>query len=303
MSASRADAVSARQLTNGNKGSPRKRKRKQEPDNDLASPSTPLKTSKRVKRDALSPLKWSPELGNRPSSKNEKKTRKNLTSDSQSESQEKQALVATKKTGKAKSKTDTNGQIDLDEAAPSATVKNASRAKARLEVVEFTATEVRDTSATPPKRKVKSRKDFIETIEDNESTLVEQEAASKKTPRRRKTKGETEAETPIREAKEEGGSPSRKKTKSTGKATGSVEEDEQVAPDVPKKIRRKRKTKEEKEAEAMPLAARTVGSRMFVGAHVSIATGVEKAVTNCVHIGYIFLISTPLRETANNFQR
>lgn len=52
-------------------------------------------------------------------------------------------------------------------------------------------------------------------------------------------------------------------------------------------VKRKRKTKEEKEAEAMPLAARTVGSRLFIGAHVSIASGVHNAVTNCVQIGYV----------------
>ena len=39
------------------------------------------------------------------------------------------------------------------------------------------------------------------------------------------------------------------------------------------KAKRRRKTKEEKEAEAMPLATRTTGLRMFVGAHVSGAKG------------------------------
>lgn len=41
----------------------------------------------------------------------------------------------------------------------------------------------------------------------------------------------------------------------------------------PPKQARKRKTKEEKEAEAMPLAARTNGLRVFIGAHVSVAKG------------------------------
>lgn len=39
------------------------------------------------------------------------------------------------------------------------------------------------------------------------------------------------------------------------------------------KRKSKRKTKEEKEAEAMPLAARTKGLAMFIGAHVSSAGG------------------------------
>ncbi|KIW29913.1 uncharacterized protein PV07_05698 [Cladophialophora immunda] len=55
--------------------------------------------------------------------------------------------------------------------------------------------------------------------------------------------------------------------------------------DEPVKPKRTRKTKEEKEAAAMPLAARTAGLNMYVGAHTSIAKGVENAVTNCVQIG------------------
>lgn len=53
----------------------------------------------------------------------------------------------------------------------------------------------------------------------------------------------------------------------------------------PRGTKRKRKTQAEKEAEAMPLAARTPGLKMFVGAHTSIAKGVENAITNAVHIG------------------
>lgn len=52
-----------------------------------------------------------------------------------------------------------------------------------------------------------------------------------------------------------------------------------------KKVSRKRKTKEEKEAEAMPLQARTVGHKLFIGAHVSSAGGVQNSVANGVHIG------------------
>jgi AP endonuclease 1 len=65
--------------------------------------------------------------------------------------------------------------------------------------------------------------------------------------------------------------------------------EEEVDIKIAKKTRRKRKTKEEKEAEAMPLAARTVGSKLFVGAHVSIAGGVQHSVTNSVHIGYALI--------------
>ncbi|KAL4945670.1 hypothetical protein BDV06DRAFT_184226 [Aspergillus oleicola] len=50
-------------------------------------------------------------------------------------------------------------------------------------------------------------------------------------------------------------------------------------------ITKKRKTKKEREAEVMPLRARTQGLRMYVGAHVSAAGGVFNAVNNSKHIG------------------
>ncbi|KAL8757742.1 MAG: hypothetical protein Q9199_001995 [Rusavskia elegans] len=74
------------------------------------------------------------------------------------------------------------------------------------------------------------------------------------------------------------------------KVANQEEEEEEKAEQAhdeltPKKAKGKRKTKEEKEVEAMPLAARSIGLRMFIGAHVSGAKGVQNAVTNCVHIG------------------
>lgn len=71
-------------------------------------------------------------------------------------------------------------------------------------------------------------------------------------------------------------------TKETVESEAELSADE--GEDSPKKSR-KRKTKEQKEADNMPLAARTPGLNMFVGAHVSIAKGVENAITNAVNIG------------------
>ncbi|PGH19238.1 hypothetical protein AJ80_04103 [Polytolypa hystricis UAMH7299] len=51
------------------------------------------------------------------------------------------------------------------------------------------------------------------------------------------------------------------------------------------KAARKVKAKAGAEAEMVPLAARTKGLRMFVGAHVSAAQGVHNAITNSAHIG------------------
>jgi AP endonuclease-1 len=55
-----------------------------------------------------------------------------------------------------------------------------------------------------------------------------------------------------------------------------TEETEDVGEDgsvKKRKVVHKRKTKEEKEAEAMPIAARTLGSKILIGAHVSSAGG------------------------------
>ena len=63
------------------------------------------------------------------------------------------------------------------------------------------------------------------------------------------------------------------KNKKTEGAALLKEEDTEATKEAPKKVKRHRKTKEEKEAEAMPLAARTNDLRMFIGAHVSAAKG------------------------------
>ncbi|KAL8829831.1 MAG: hypothetical protein Q9191_001783 [Dirinaria sp. TL-2023a] len=112
-------------------------------------------------------------------------------------------------------------------------------------------------------------------------------------PPKKKTKAQTK--TPVnQEAAEESavvdGSETTKKSKvnKTAKVKPEAAEGDEEGDgegETPKKPIRKRKTKEEKEAEAMPLAARTVGLNMFVGAHVSCAKGVHNTVTNCLHIG------------------
>ncbi|KAK0383314.1 hypothetical protein NLU13_9227 [Sarocladium strictum] len=66
-------------------------------------------------------------------------------------------------------------------------------------------------------------------------------------------------------------------------------EEEPVARINGTKETKKRKTKAEKEEDAMPLAQRTVVATlqkgMHIGAHVSAAGGVQNAVTNALHIG------------------
>jgi AP endonuclease 1 len=71
-----------------------------------------------------------------------------------------------------------------------------------------------------------------------------------------------------------------------GHSDAEVRSDGEVGKEIRKvKKRGARKTKEQKDAENMPLAARTKGLKKFVGAHVSIAKGIQNSVTNSVNIG------------------
>ena len=80
----------------------------------------------------------------------------------------------------------------------------------------------------------------------------------------------------VKEEEETDLARSPKKHRKTKKTETSVSVKEEVAveaEDTPKKAKRHRKTQEEKDLEAMPLAARTTGLSMFIGAHVSCAKG------------------------------
>ena len=66
------------------------------------------------------------------------------------------------------------------------------------------------------------------------------------------------------------GGKQRSKAKSHPQVKDEAEEEEL---DTPKKSRRKRKTKGEPATKAMPIAARTFGLKMYIGAHVSSAKG------------------------------
>ncbi|KAF3896713.1 Endodeoxyribonuclease IV [Trichophyton interdigitale] len=81
--------------------------------------------------------------------------------------------------------------------------------------------------------------------------------------------------------------------KSTGRETESVqkakskdEEEEAGKPSSTKYTSAgKRETKEDQSAEMNPLAPRASGLRMYVGAHVSAAKGVQNSIPNSIHIG------------------
>ncbi|KAL8659563.1 MAG: hypothetical protein Q9226_000344 [Calogaya cf. arnoldii] len=135
-----------------------------------------------------------------------------------------------------------------------------------------------------PGRKVLATQNIKQEVENTDIAITK---TSKKARSRVKTK-----ESPATEEKEEEEEEDVKVEESTPKKarkrkTANQEEEAEQANDepTPKKAKGKRKTKEEKEAEAMPLAARSTGLRMFIGAHVSGAKGVQNSVTNCVHVG------------------
>lgn len=280
MPTARFDEVTTQKLTSRAKGLPRKRK--QEPEDDFTTQSTPSKGTKRVKHEALSPIRGLRKAQTRSRYTGQNDASNHLISEAESEADEEEVSTTIRDKSRTKSRTKINAHSESDQVKTPVSVKQTRWANAKTQVAESTSTEAKHQSTTPSDRKTKSSKKVAVTVGLEEAEQFEGDALNK-TPRKRGTAQEN-AETISAELKEETDTPLKKKTTSKSKATETADlgEDDQV---TPKKTPRKRKTKEEKEAEAMPLAARTSGLRMFIGAHVSIATGVEKAVTNCLHIG------------------
>jgi hypothetical protein len=281
MPTARLDSTTAQKLTNRAKGLPRKRK--QEPEDGFTAQSTPSKGTKRVKHEALSPIKRSRKAQTQSQYTGKNEASDDLFSETEPEADEEEVLITIGDKSKAKSRTKINAHSESDQAKTPVSAKKTRSVNAKTQVAESTPTEVKHQSTTPLERKTKSSKKVAVAVGLEEGEQFEGDA-SNKTPRKSETAQTKNAET---ELKEDTDTPIKKKTTSKSKATeaADLEEDDQVVSGAPQKTPRKRKTKEEKETEAMPLAARTRGLRMFIGAHVSIAAGVEKAVTNCLHIG------------------
>jgi AP endonuclease-1 len=162
---------------------------------------------------------------------------------------------------------------DIVRKPPISAPKRSSRAKAAQTEVAIS---------------VKSESTKVETkIEETKVNLEAVEQKQVANPRKRRELEETARPGVKQEIAQETILPTVKdnKKRKAGLAKTKEESSDSEADAQPKKKALKRKTKEEKEAEAMPLAARTTGLRMFVGAHVSIAKGVQNAVANSVHIG------------------
>ncbi|KAB8345872.1 hypothetical protein FH972_022927 [Carpinus fangiana] len=139
------------------------------------------------------------------------------------------------------------------------------------------ANETNGAAATPSKRArtergakvVKSFKEESDSEEDIKTT------PAKRTPKKSSTKASaptpTKAITPP---------PSKRTPKKATEGNKSP-----TASKDNKPARAPRKTADQKAAEAMPLAARTIPSALSIGAHVSGAGGVHNVVNNALHIG------------------
>ncbi|KAK5115163.1 hypothetical protein LTR85_009921 [Meristemomyces frigidus] len=124
------------------------------------------------------------------------------------------------------------------------------------------------------------------TVVETNSTEPAEKPVKKRT-RKQKVKVEVEEEETIEEpAPDQDAAPKKRRSRKK-----EVKEEEQVLDQdgnvIEKKVKKKRMTKAEKEAELvnMPLAARTAGHKLYIGAHVSAAGGVHQSVLNSVHIG------------------
>lgn len=188
------------------------------------------------------------------------------------------------------------------------TIRNTSR---KRKLVEYAEAESQDDDLSGSPGDTKDTEIANWKIESPQGRRKTQKPSKTKestsTPRRGKAGGRVkevlaeEVHTAIQDKEEENGlieedehhvavgSPA-KSTPSKSNRNSKATNTQALDPDLsssesPTKPKRKRKTKEEKEAEAMPLAARTVNLRMFVGAHTSIAKGVENSILNAHHIG------------------
>lgn len=137
-----------------------------------------------------------------------------------------------------------------------------------------------DTPDSPPVRRSKRQRSSVNLKEASSSDELEARAAVKPTPKKAtqtkaqrasSVKKEQVDDTELVSSVEAGRRES--VTKSEDGDIAVKTEIEAAAVIQKKPARKGRKTKEEKEAEAMPLAVRTQGLKMFVGAHVSAAKG------------------------------
>ena len=121
------------------------------------------------------------------------------------------------------------------------------------------------TSEASPMRRSKRQKSSINLKELSSPEASEEEGEVIAPPVKEET---VHAPAPVAAPKRKA-----KKTSVKKEATGDA--------DSAKPVKKARKSKKDQEAEAMPLAARAQGLRMFIGAHVSAAKGQSSSRMSC----------------------
>lgn len=171
------------------------------------------------------------------------------------------------------------GKTEIVEAAVTTVVKKKGRGKAAATVVKE---ELKDGHSvkghidaqdspvkTPNKRRQRVKEEVEVKVKEEEGAA---EDPTKSTPTKRKRKPKSEVANDSK--------PDIKSANDT-----NPENDPSDPSTAPAKPKRKRKTAEEKAAEAMPLAIRTASHCLHLGAHVSAGGGVHNSITNALFIG------------------
>ncbi|MCJ1384314.1 hypothetical protein MMC17_007430 [Xylographa soralifera] len=199
----------------------------------------------------------------------------------------------TSKLSKRARVTDTKSH-DKDHSPPSIIASPKAKAKrGKVVVAEATPEQLiptKEEEEPPNKRDLKGKRSTVKVLKVE--ALEEEREAEEILVAKPKRARKLAATAALVEKKEEGvsleESPKKRKKATKVEATVLVKEEEGDGLEggqAPPRKKRPRKTKEEKELESMPLAARTQGLRMYIGAHVSCAKGVQNTVTNAAHIG------------------
>jgi hypothetical protein len=154
-------------------------------------------------------------------------------------------------------------------------------AKRRKTVSSAVKSETTTNGTVAPTQKRATRIWTVKSEPQEEEAASSAEEAPKPAPKKRQNKAkavkevEAEEEDPVTKPLPKG----RARKKSEVKEEANEEDNDGKVTEQP--VKKKRKTKEEKEAEAMPLASRTVGHKLFIGAHVSSA-GVSISIYSCL---------------------
>ncbi|KAL6249236.1 DNA-(apurinic or apyrimidinic site) lyase [Rhinocladiella similis] len=143
-----------------------------------------------------------------------------------------------------------------------------------------------------PKNKKEVKQEQDEPVPSRATPQTPGKTGLRSTGRGRKVKAEEEEVDVLNDSPSEEDvkpKPQSKRPRTSKTTQDNNEKEDSDEPDAEPTPKRKRKTAAEREADRLaamiPLAARATNLRMFVGAHTSVAKGVENAVTNCVHIG------------------